>query len=144
MDKVSIVKMWGVVKEWSQLALQLDARRLGRLWKSLGAMLGLYRGCSKTSHLKFHSLICLVGSMGTQVVMQKQHAFGEESWSLPLNGLKRFPEDVTVGMRWTVCLRDPRRLWASLSWRMVSLQTFFLAGNAGCFHCTDTRFVSGW
>jgi hypothetical protein len=28
-------------------------------------------------------LICLVGSRGTQVVMQEQHAFGEESWSLP-------------------------------------------------------------
>ncbi|PNF13889.1 hypothetical protein B7P43_G11306 [Cryptotermes secundus] len=43
-------------------------------------------------------LICLVGSMGTRVVIQEQHAFGEESWSLPLNGLMKFPEDVTVGV----------------------------------------------
>jgi hypothetical protein len=37
-------------------------------------------------------LIYLVGSMGTRVVMQEQHAFGEESWSLPLNGLTKFPD----------------------------------------------------
>jgi hypothetical protein len=43
-------------------------------------------------------LICLVGSMGMRVVMQEQHAFGEESWSLLLNGLTKFPEDVTVGV----------------------------------------------
>jgi hypothetical protein len=43
-------------------------------------------------------LICLVGSMGTRVVMQGQHAFGEESWSLPMNGLTKFLEDVTVGV----------------------------------------------
>jgi hypothetical protein len=30
--------------------------------------------------------------------MQEQHAFGEESWFLPLNGLTKFPEDVTVGV----------------------------------------------
>ncbi|PNF32783.1 hypothetical protein B7P43_G04507 [Cryptotermes secundus] len=42
--------------------------------------------------------ICLVGSMGMCVVMQEHHAFGEESWSLPLNGLMKFPEDVTVGV----------------------------------------------
>jgi hypothetical protein len=24
--------------------------------------------------------------------MQEQHAFGEESWSLPLNGLTKFPD----------------------------------------------------
>jgi hypothetical protein len=27
---------------------------------------------------------------------------------------------IEAGMWWAVCLRDPRRLWASLSWRMVS------------------------
>jgi hypothetical protein len=37
-------------------------------------------------------LICLVGGMGTRVVVQEQHAFGEESWSLPLNGLTKFPD----------------------------------------------------
>jgi hypothetical protein len=37
-------------------------------------------------------LICLVGSMGMRVVMQEQHAFGEESWSLLLNGLTKFPD----------------------------------------------------
>jgi hypothetical protein len=37
-------------------------------------------------------LICLVGSMGTRIVMQEQHAFGEDSWSLPLNGLTKFPD----------------------------------------------------
>jgi hypothetical protein len=30
--------------------------------------------------------------MGTRVVMQEQHAFGEESWSLPLNGLTKLPD----------------------------------------------------
>jgi hypothetical protein len=24
------------------------------------------------------------------------------------------------------------------------LKLLFLAGDAGCFHCFDTRFVSGW
>jgi hypothetical protein len=38
-------------------------------------------------------LICLVGSMGMRVVMQEQHAFGEESWLLPLNGLTKFPSN---------------------------------------------------
>jgi hypothetical protein len=33
--------------------------------------------------------------MGACVVA---HAFGEESWSLLLNGLMKFPEDVTVGV----------------------------------------------
>jgi hypothetical protein len=37
-------------------------------------------------------LISLVGSMGMRVVMQEQHTFGEESWSLPLNGLRKFPD----------------------------------------------------
>jgi hypothetical protein len=44
-------------------------------------------------------LICLVGSMGTRIVMQEQHAFGEESWSLLLNGLMKFPEDVPCNQK---------------------------------------------
>jgi hypothetical protein len=30
--------------------------------------------------------------------MQQQHAFGEESWSLPLNGLTKFTATVGVGI----------------------------------------------
>jgi hypothetical protein len=60
----------------------------------------------------------------------RQHAFGEESWSLPLNGLTKFPEYVTVevgiyglSLRLDVVSGMPsqsQRLWASISWRMVS------------------------
>jgi hypothetical protein len=48
-----------------------------------------YQKCQKVQHL-----ICLVGSMGTRVVMQEQHTFG----SLPLNGLTKFPENITEGV----------------------------------------------
>jgi hypothetical protein len=36
-------------------------------------------------------LICLVGSMGTRVVMQKQHAFGEESADITPRHLDTWP-----------------------------------------------------
>jgi hypothetical protein len=87
------------------------AEQMEVAWSKVGAIRRMLENFPLESS-RHH--ICL-GSMGTRVVMQEQHAFGEESWSLPLNGLTKLPEDVTVGVDiyglslMLECV-DPRRL----------------------------------
>jgi hypothetical protein len=78
---------------------------------------------------------------------------GEPS-SLPLNGLMKFPEDVTVGVaiyglsmrmecgkQYVFVIPEDCEHQFPGWWCHLKLS---LAGNVGCFHCTDTCFVSGW
>jgi hypothetical protein len=59
----------------------------------------------------------------------RQHAFGEESWSLPLNGLTKFPEDVTVGVG-----------IYSLSLRLECSEQYAFVIPVDCEH----HFPGGW
>jgi hypothetical protein len=71
------------------------AKQMEVAWSKVGAIQRMLKDFPLEISQHF---ICLVGSMGTRFVMQEQHAFGKESWSLLLNGLTKFPEDLTVGV----------------------------------------------
>jgi hypothetical protein len=91
--------------------------------------------------------------MRTGFVMQQQHPFSEEAWSLPENGgtifvrIMHYEADVLM---WLCCWNSMR----SIPWRSqnninmtilaggVTLN-FMCAEDARCFHCLGVRLISG-
>jgi hypothetical protein len=58
----------------------------------------------------------------------------------------KFPEDVAVGVGiYDLSLRlECGKQYAFVLPEDCVTLIFYLAGDAGCFHCIDARFVSGW
>jgi len=77
--------------------------------------------------------------------MQQQHPFNEEAWPLLANGSMKFCQDRALRSihNGVVTLLEFGEQYALAIPAIGVTLNFLCAGDVGCFHCMEARFVSG-